>query len=544
MKQNSSSQYVDRQQVKELLRVFRKNEWRGAINPLTQKRGGMVSGALGLIGINVFFSLLVMAFLIFSPDIHDGIIIGGLFVMFFVSFQIMLEFGRTIISPEDYFVIAPLPVSSKTFYIAKQVFFLMHVSIVTLSLTIAPVIGSIINSGSALIGLETLVVFWLCGILSAELVSIVYTLMLSYVNPTKMERYLGFAQMALSASFSMTYVLIGQLKPMINDLHISETPYVQLAPSYWFSAPFQMLSDGWQTGLALMTLTGALVLALLYRLSAHTLSLTYAQSLLRATQSAVRVKQRWRIPFATTLWRKYAAPEARAVLTLMRAQFRGDFRFRIQVLVIVPLLLFALFSSGMAHSGGLPDPFLVGGAQNKGINNLYVMLMILPMMITLFVQHSSAYKAAWIYFTTPVNRGRLLTGARTIAFLVELAPMFLGLSGILFWFYPNPLHALLHALLTVSIVRLPVSIAVLINPAPPFSQPLAGSANSFSLRKLLSLFLPAIGVVPLLLVQKYGYGSYLGYALILSASLLLGWALEKVSDPYLVKRFKSWEFIS
>jgi len=260
------------------------------MNPFTQKRGGGISGMLGMIGMNVFFSLILTAFLLISPDIQGGLIVTGGFIMFFVSFQIMLEFGKTIIAPEDYYVVAPLPVSSRTFYTAKQIYFLTHVTIITLTLTLAPLVGAVIHTGSAFIGLETLIVFWLCGVLSGQIVAVVYTLMLRLTNPAKMERYLGYAQMALSMSFSLMYIWMTNLRPIIKSIDVNAFPLLPAIPSFWFTAPFRMVSEGWRLDLVFGMLAGAIVFALLYYFSSRTLSLKYAESLLKSSQSPVTVK--------------------------------------------------------------------------------------------------------------------------------------------------------------------------------------------------------------------------------------------------------------
>jgi len=230
------------------------------------------------------------------------------------------------------------------------------------------------------------------------------------------------------------------------------------------------------------------------------------------------------------------------VLTLLRAQFRGDARFRIQLLVTVPLLLLPLLNI-FRDGANILDPFLAGGNSSDSSNTLLVMLMIFPMMVTMSVYHSSAFKAAWIFFVTPVNRVNLLTGARTVAYVALMAPISIGLSVIFSYFYGNVAHAVLHTLFVISLIRILIIIAVFFNPGVPFSLPMASNAG-FSMRRLLAIFLPGIGVLPLLAIQRFGYGGYLGYTLIFGASLLLGWALEKVGDEYLVRRFGSWEFLS
>jgi hypothetical protein len=52
---------------------------------------------------------------------------------------------------------------------------------------------------------------------------------------------------------------------------------------------------------------------------------------------------------------------------------------------------------------------------------------------------------------------------------------------------------------------------------------------------------PIVAVMPLFAVEQFGYFGNAGYGAFLGASLTFGWALEKITDPYLVRRFGSWE---
>ncbi len=536
------SQKLDRRQLRALLGVFRKNEWRGGMNPLTQKRGGAFSGLLGVIGLNVFLSLAVTAFIIKAPTMQSGIILGGLFVSVIVAFQVLLEYGKTIIAAEDYSIIAPLPVSSKTFYIAKQIHFLMHVTVVTLSLSLAPIIGVIVIGGSVALGIETLIVFWLSGVFASPMVSIVYTLMLSTKHPQKLERILGYAQVMLSMVFTLMYFWFSRLIPILENLDIDAVPYFKLAPSYWFAALFRLALEGWQTDMALIGILGIVVFAAMYYLTANNLSLTYAQSLLRTGLSSGSIRSTRNFPLAKRLWRQYFAPETRAVLMLMRAQFRGDVQFRMQTLVMIPFIV--LFFLYLAFSGdGISDPFLPSAEKTAGPSNTFIVLMMLPMTITMAVFYSAAYKAAWIFYSSPINRLHVLTGSRTATALVFLCPLFVGLSILFTYFFGNPFHALLHALFIVMIIRIPVAVIVLLNPCVPFSLPMA-SANKLSLKRMLGMFVPMFFLIPVVVVEYLGYGGYLGYALILGATLVFIWALGVTTDPYLERRFKTWEFLS
>ncbi len=546
MTNSAAHQQVDWGQARELLRVFLRNEWRGGMNARTRKREKALFGKIVMVALQLFLSLGIAAIIVVAHDIQSGVIFGGVFVFFIVMFYVVFIYGRAIISADDYLIIAPLPVSSRTYYVAKSIHFLLSVSIITLSLTFIPVVAAIVVSGNALTGLETLVVFWLSGILSGQIVSVAYTLTLRFASPAKVERFLAYTQSILSLSLILVYFWMSNLQSFIQHLNIDSAPYIELAPPFWFSAPFRALANGWSADLALAALAGVVTLGVLYRLSANTLGLDYAQSLLRSAQNSVVVTHKRHIPIISAYINNNVSVETRAILTLMRAQLRGDAKFRLQTLAFLPVLLIPLVT--ITQSGSLIfDPLSPDRAQfnpeGMGLTQIYGALFIFPAMLAMTVYYSSAYKASWIFFTAPLNRSRLLTSPRIIALFVELVPMYLALTGVFAFFYGDLIHAALHALFIVSIMRMSISIAIFFNPGVPFSTPMPEGGNNFSLRNILPIFISMVGILPIAAVETLGYGGYPGYALYLTGALLLGWALERVTDPYLVKRYKSWEFL-
>jgi hypothetical protein len=104
---------IDRRQLKELVRVGFKTEWRGAKNPL----GGMTKKASGfppLLGVLIFYLLIgavLAAVTAMSPDLFSAMLLLCSSVMTFVAITILLEYSETILTPDDYAIIGPHPVN-------------------------------------------------------------------------------------------------------------------------------------------------------------------------------------------------------------------------------------------------------------------------------------------------------------------------------------------------------------------------------------------------------------------------------------------------
>ena len=84
----------------------------------------------------------------------------------------------------------------------------------------------------------------------------------------------------------------------------------------------------------------------------------------------------------------------------------------------------------------VPDPF--DGMSPKGMDDymmIYTLSGLLPMILLFAMQYSPSYRAAWVFFATPLDRQRLLTATRDIATVSVVIPLFIALTGILTYYF-------------------------------------------------------------------------------------------------------------
>ena len=153
-----------------------------------------------------------------------------------------------------------------------------------------------------------------------------------------------------------------------------------------------------------------------------------------------------------------------------------------------------------------------------------VALVMVPMQVYQTIAGSVAHEASWLYFTTPSERGRIITAARDAIALYVLLPLVLALGLFYMWVYRHPGHALAHCLFLAMFAYISLQIVVLLRPQLPFSVPLLNNRQApfpFG-AMMLMMFI----VMPLALVSQYfafrawtAMTATLGLLLLMSAGL-------------------------
>ncbi len=140
-------QNVDKAQRNILYKTALKLDWRGSTNPFTAMQGkrGKFPGIVVVILMNIFFSFMLSMMFNIAPSFFLALVLASTGGMVIIAMQLLIEYSHIIISPDDYHVISPLPVNSKTYFQAKLYHLFVYVSILSLSVSFFPaVIGSFI----------------------------------------------------------------------------------------------------------------------------------------------------------------------------------------------------------------------------------------------------------------------------------------------------------------------------------------------------------------------------------------------------------------
>jgi len=530
-----------------MIDVSFKNDWRGSSNPMTGGSGkkSKFPGILIILIMNVVMSIFLGAIFIPVSDLFAGMVLAATGAMVVVAVQVLLEFGNIIITPDDYHVIGPHPVNSRTFYTAKLVHLLIYVSLLSAAISIAPAIFAAVNAKSFWAGPIVLLHFWITNIFAAVLVMNLYTLILKKVDKHRLERILGYVHMGLNIGFYVGInVLTRVMKNVLIGFDIDTLPWMKALPAYWFAGGVRLGLSGWDWETFLIALLGLTILGGLARMAFSYLSLSYAESLTRTAWTRAVKARRPIPPFVQNLWYRISNHEERALLTLVRANFKHDIQFRLGILAFIPLLLLYMIYGFITAGGNVRDP-LAPLPETQVMTNILLgmAVIILPNMILSIMQTSKSWKAAWVFFATPLDRVNLIRAVDRIIMTVIVLPIGLLMCGMFIYMYGNLIHGVLHAAFMVLMTATGLTFLNIFSIRLPFA---AESRPGNQVGSMIGPMLAAgvIFGVPIAVIASVGYGGYLGYAIVVVATLILNWLLGRGRVRRIRKVAATWEFTS
>jgi ABC-2 type transport system permease protein len=450
---------IDGVQWRALVRTYLRMDFRATGGPA--QRSGSPRGRSQITGIAIVGVIGGAAFAVVAAATADLLLSASLLTTYAAATTMMMllvDFTGVVLAPEDYAILAPRPVSSRTYFAARLSAIGAYVSVLSLATAALPIVVFGVKGG-ALAGAAALAAVLLCDLCTTVLVISAYVTLLRWVHPSKLKRAMAYAQLAGATTFYVAYYLatVGFRHAFLDRLGFEGSPWMWIVPSTWFAALVRVAAGG--AGAATwIAASAALALALVcVPLASGRLSLDYARRV--GEMSAVAepaVRRRFRLP-------GFSRDEARAVALLVRAQFRFDQRFRMGILGIIPLTGFYLLLG--LEDGVLRDPFL-GSTGGPGV---YFAVMFIPMTLHTALAASESWRAAWIFFATPASHARIVVAAKNFVTVYFLGAYVLLLAAFWSWFYERVWHAVVHALILGMLAHLLLQLAVITRPSLPFA---------------------------------------------------------------------------
>jgi len=505
---------LDLPQVKSIVAASLKNDWRGSSNPLAGgSRGGKIPGIVMIMIMNLVMSIFLGAIFIPVSDLFGGMVLAATGAMAVVAIQVLLEFGSNIVSPDDYHVIGPHPVNSRTFFAAKLAHLLIYVTGLSLTVSLAPAIFAAFAFDSLLAIPAVLGHFWLTNIFAAVVVMNLYTLILRKVDRRRLERLLGYIHLILMIGFYMGLNILPRvMRHALSGLDIATLPWTKALPSYWFAAWVKLVADGWDLETAALGLLGLTVILALGKLAVSYLSLGYSESLSRAAWVRSSSRKPLRTGIVGRFWQRVTSFEERALMLLVRANFKHDTQFRMNILGFIPLLLIYMVYGFLVAGSNVRDPFNPLPDTQVMTNVLLGLAMIiLPYTMLSVMQSSKSWRASWIFHSTPHDRIAIIQAVDRIILRVLILPTGLLMLAMFTYLYKNLFHALLHTAFMIMVAVLGISFLNLFSIRLPFSmESRPGSTTGGFLRPMILAGL--IFGIPVAIIANTGYGGYIGWA--------------------------------
>src|SRR5579883_597606 len=547
---------VDFRQVRILTRFALKSEWRSASLRMRSSRKKMSRSwaywtMVSYLGIGAF------SIRLFAHNFSgDAYVTAAGFFMLYVAFisasNIFLSFGTGFLSPDESQIISMLPVGSETFFFSRLAVLITYTTTIGFLVSIGPFIGlQFFFRPDLFANLAFLVVSILTSVGAAMTVIALYGLMLRRLKPSVITRMMGYVQFLGSFVVAMSFVLLTRAEYSF-DFHtfnITTEPLLALLPAFWF-ASLAGIVTGVTSGIYVPLAIGSIALLVLVAAASHLLlGKHYQNEISELSASASTSKKEKNASdraahaigggFLFRTYTRFARSfEARAVFMLLRAQFRYDTKFRMQLLATLPLTFVYLFIAIM--SGGVGDPFTASIKQVARANLLYMIALLMPMMLMQNVSQSANYKAAWIFFSAPLDRAKLLLAVRN-ALLISLILPYMIVLAITFSFFMPVYHAIEHVLVLGAIAGLLFQLYIMMAPRMPFAQ--QRRPNRGNLAVTIGLSSLGIFAVALLGLEIYfGYRSAARYWPTFALIVTMSAVLEQAVRARVRKKLEQEEF--
>ena len=460
------------------------------------------SAMAAIIGQIVFYGLtgfFISLGVWYSRDLFLSGVFVVTYVMFMVATASLMDHNAAIASPDDYYILGFRPVTSRTFFAARLANILAYTSATTTLFAVMPIVAFFGRWG-IFVGAASVTAIFAAAFLTALSMIAIYAWLLGVVGAARLKRLLSYVQ------FAFSFFVYGGYFAAINYLsdaaiatwQLPKTLPLLATPPAWF-ASYLEIANGRTSALELWPAAASagafLSLAIAVR---GRLSLEYARRLGDMTAAgrgtpATPARARTSVLFPRG--------EARAMALLVRSQFANDLKFRMGVLAILPLTLIYLVL-GIARHGSIGDPFVRSDlSENLGFVTLAVLMF--PAMLKMSASQSDAYRASWIFFSSPTERFRLVTAAKNVLLVSFVLPYLAFVAVVLSFFTSHVPHLLIHLLVVGLMSHLVLQAITFADPELPFAKPNIKGRSSVRVFVVITVIAVASIAVPRLAPLLY-----------------------------------------
>ncbi len=518
---------------------------------LTQKKKQQkpISGAtLGTMFLSAILGAVFLVSFAVGKDYITQFTIYFSFYIFVLASTLISDFTSVLIDVRDNMIILPKPINDKTFVLARLLHIIIHVSKLMLPMTLPGMIWISIYEGIPGL-LPFLFLIVAATLFTIFLINALYIFILKMTTPEKFKSIISYFQIFFAIFFYAGYQLVPRLvsKAALADYSISSSSLAWFAPPYWFAGSWLFLRNFHMISpfMICFILSVAVPIASVWIVIKYFApSFNEKLSLISGSEGeAAPVKANSKGIISTTSvyitqmaeWLTQRGAERMAFLHTWKLTGRSrDFKMKVYpslgYLVVYIVIIFMNVKTKISLSSIQEES---RGGKFIFIGVIYFSSFILLMALNQVV-YSEKFKAAWIYYITPISKpGHLISGAVKATMVKFYFPLVVAtsVSAIIIIgpkIIPNLVLGICNQLLITMFIAY-ISVRDL-----PFSaqQSTASKSGTF-IRGLFSMLIPGV-----LAVLHYMVYTYLPVIIILC--LLSGIAAWLMMDA--VKN-KSWETV-
>ncbi|HWB28609.1 MAG TPA: hypothetical protein VG738_24215 [Chitinophagaceae bacterium] len=347
-----------------------------------------------------------------------------IYFSFFIAFLasvLIADFTSVLIDVRDTYIILPKPVTDKTFVLSR----LLHIFIHVCKIVIPMILPGAIFFGShynIVVLIAFLFMVIMATLFTLFLINACYILILKISTPQKFQNVISYVQIAFAIFFYACYQLVPRMMNKFAGFNINHIKFIWLLPPYWFAGTIQQVYEPVNTvqlWLCVVLSVAAPVFCLWLVIKYFAPSFNKKLSLISAGVSENADKTTVKQEVTATTYSMFLAKlftkkgtERTGFLFTWKMMLRSrEFKMKVYpsigyMLVIIVLMFFNMkgLSFGdirLQNSKGRVATLIVIYFSN-------LLLIGALGQITMY----DKFKAAWIFFTTPVDvPGKIVSGA-------------------------------------------------------------------------------------------------------------------------------------
>lgn len=403
----------------------------------------------------MLLTLLMGTFFLFSffvgnDDVTKGTIYFSMYI-FMLAATLISDFTSVLIDVRDNMIILPKPVSDKTFLLSRLLHIIIHISKLILPMTLPAMVLLAKYRGIGGVSSFAFLVF-LATLFTIFLINALYIFILRVTTPEKFKTIISYFQIFIAILFYASYQLVPKLinKAAIENYRVGDSPFIWLAPPYWFANTWHLLNNADFSIAAIISM----VLSIAVPIASIWVVIKYFAPNFNRKLSMISGSEGSTSPIAkdgkpirsttstyltlVSKWFSRKGAERMSFLLTYKISSRSrEFKMKVYpsmgYLVVYLVMIFFTnkkISLSDLHYGTTSSKILF-------ISLIYFSSFILIMACGQ-IQYSEKFKAAWIYFTTPIKEPGLLISGAIRAMIVKFYFPLISIVSILSVVFMGP----------------------------------------------------------------------------------------------------------
>jgi hypothetical protein len=407
----------------------------------SKKRALNFATIVKMVVMSLFGLLFIFPFFITSNTTTQFTLYFSMFI-FFLAATLISDFTSVLIDVRDNQIILPKPISDKTFLLSRLLHIIIHISKLVIPLNFAGIITIGITKGIA-------AAFLFFGILpfavvfTIFLINALYLVILKVTTPEKFKSAITYFQIIFAVLIYGSYQIIPRMidETTIENFAIPENGWMIAAPPYWFAAAWSSLyhlKGSWYqiaaTSLSFTMPVFSVWLIIKYFAPSFNRKLAMISGSDQAEHKTATSIDASKLP-KTSLMEKLSSVFTKSGAERMGFEFTWMMTGRSRDFKIKTYPFFGYLAVYLVMFFIKKKNFSLDSIRNDE-NSAKILLLIAIYMIGMLlmqaitnVRVSDKYKAAWIFFTTPIKQpGNVISGATKALIFKFYLPFALAVS--------------------------------------------------------------------------------------------------------------------